>query len=92
MTGLEFIMGARSFAGERTAAPAAILEIGRRIVNHEVVGGASAEAPFSAGEQIYAHTSISGHGANRERNSSSLSRFVVATTIRLDRRMPISYW
>jgi hypothetical protein len=63
MTGLEFIMAARSFAGERTVLPAANLEVGRRIVNHEVVGGSTADAPFAAGEQIYAHTAISGHGA-----------------------------
>jgi hypothetical protein len=63
MTGLEFIMAARSFAGERTVSPSAHLEVGRRIVNHEVLGGPTAQSPFVAGEQVYAHTAISGHGA-----------------------------
>ena len=56
-------MAARAFPGERLSFPAASLEVGRRIVNREVVGGGSADAPFSAGEQVYAHTAISGHGA-----------------------------
>ena len=63
MTGLEFIMGARSFAGERFTSRAATLEVGRRILNHEVIGGATADAPFTAGEQVYAHTAIAGYGA-----------------------------
>ncbi len=62
MTGLQLLMSARAFAGERQSFPAAHLAIGRRIVNREVVGGESAEVPFSAGEQVYAHTAIGGHG------------------------------
>ncbi len=66
MTGLEFIMAARAFPGERLplpASPAATLEIGRRIVNRELVGGARAGEAFSPGEQVYAHTEVAGHGA-----------------------------
>jgi hypothetical protein len=63
MTGLEFLMSARAFAGERFTLPAAALELGRRIVNREAEGGESPESPFTTGEQIYAHTAISGHGA-----------------------------
>ena len=36
MTGLEFIMAARAFPGERFALPSATLEIGRRIINREL--------------------------------------------------------
>ncbi|HXJ21255.1 MAG TPA: DUF2914 domain-containing protein [Polyangia bacterium] len=60
MTGLEFLMSARAFAGEPAAAPVATLTLGRRIVNREPVDG---ERPFSAGEQIYAHSTVAGHGA-----------------------------
>ena len=66
MTGLEFIMAARAFPGERLpfpAAPAATLEIGRRIVNRELVGLARAGDPFAPGEQVYAHTDVAGYGA-----------------------------
>lgn len=63
MTGLEFLMSARAFAGERFTLPAATLQLGRRIVNHEATGGESPESPFEGGEQIYAHTAVSGHGA-----------------------------
>lgn len=60
MTGLEFLMSARAFAGERAATPVATLALGRRIVNREVVDG---DRPFAAGEQVYAHVTIGGHGA-----------------------------
>jgi hypothetical protein len=60
MTGLEFLMSARAFAGEPAARPVATLTLGRRIVNREPVDG---ERPFAAGEQLYAHTTIAGHGA-----------------------------
>ena len=63
MTGLEFIAAARAFAGEPIAARDATLDVGRRIVNSELAGGATAGVPFSAGEQVYAHPTISGHGA-----------------------------
>jgi len=63
MTGLEFLMAARAFVGERSTSRAVDLEIGRRIVNHEAVGGESPEDPFMGGEAVYAHTTISGHGA-----------------------------
>jgi Protein of unknown function (DUF2914) len=63
MTGLEFLMAARAFAGERLTSPTARLAVGRRIVNKEVVGRESPEDPFVAGENVYAHTTISGHGA-----------------------------
>jgi hypothetical protein len=63
MTGLEFIATARAFAGEPIAAREVTLDVGRRIVNSELAGGATAGVPFSAGEQVYAHTTISGHGA-----------------------------
>ena len=62
MTGLEFLMAARAFAGERLSARTARLALGRRIVNKEVVGRESPEDPFVAGENAYAHTTISGHG------------------------------
>jgi hypothetical protein len=63
MSGLEFLMAARAFAGERLSAPNASLAIGRRIVNREVVGRESPDSPFRAGDVVYAHTTISGHGA-----------------------------
>lgn len=63
MTGLEFLMSARAFAGERFTFPTSTLDLGRRIVNREAVDGETPESPFVAGENIYAHTSISGHGA-----------------------------
>jgi hypothetical protein len=63
MTGLEFIMAARAFAGERFSSKSATLDLGRRIVNREVVGGESPEDPFVNGETIYAYTAISGYGA-----------------------------
>jgi hypothetical protein len=63
MTGLEFLMSARAFAGERTHAPLATLTLGRRIVNREAIDGDAPNRPFTAGEQVYAHTTISGHGA-----------------------------
>jgi Protein of unknown function (DUF2914) len=63
MSGLEFLMAARAFAGERLSARNATLAIGRRIVNREVVGRESPESPFRAGDSVYAHTTVSGHGA-----------------------------
>jgi hypothetical protein len=62
MSGLEFLMAARAFAGERLSAPGATLAIGRRIVNREVVGRESPEHPFRAGDTVYAHTTVAGHG------------------------------
>ena len=47
MTGLEFIMAARAFPGERLRLPAATLEIGSRIVNRELVGVAVANDAFT---------------------------------------------
>ncbi len=63
MTGLEFLMSARAFAGERTVEPVATLTLARRIVNREPIDGATPAHPFAAGEQIYAHTTIAGQGA-----------------------------
>jgi hypothetical protein len=63
MTGLEFLMAARAFAGERLSSREVTLAVGRRIVNREVVGRESPERPFTDGETVYAHTSIAGHGA-----------------------------
>jgi hypothetical protein len=60
MTGLEFLMSARAFAGEPASAPVATLTLGRRIVNREPVDG---ETPFAASEQVYAHVTVAGHGA-----------------------------
>jgi Protein of unknown function (DUF2914) len=60
MTGLEFLMSARAFAGERVAVPVATLTLARRIVNREPVNG---ETPFAVGEQVYAHSTVAGHGA-----------------------------
>ena len=62
MTGLEFLMAARAFAGERLSSRALTLSIGRRIVNHEVVGRESPDRPFTSGETVYAHTVIAGFG------------------------------
>ena len=58
MTGLEFLMAARAFAGTRGAARGVTLALGRRIVNREVIGRESPEQPFTAGETVYAHTKI----------------------------------
>ena len=63
MSGLEFIMAARAFPGERQAARAATLQIGRRIVNRELVGVAGVNDAFTPGEQVYAHSDVAGHGA-----------------------------
>ncbi len=63
MTGLEFLMSARAFAGEPTQAPLATLTLARRIVNRDPIDGPTPDRPFSAGEQVYAHTTIAGHGA-----------------------------
>ncbi|HVZ75514.1 MAG TPA: DUF2914 domain-containing protein [Polyangia bacterium] len=63
MSGLEFLMAARAFAGERLSTKSATLAIGRRIVNREVVGRESPQSPFRAGDAIYAHTTVAGHGA-----------------------------
>jgi hypothetical protein len=62
MTGLELLMSARAFAGERQRFPAAHLAVGRRIVNREVMDGERPDAPFTAGEHVYAHTAVAGHG------------------------------
>jgi Protein of unknown function (DUF2914) len=62
-SGLEFLMAARAFAGERLTARGVTLAVGRRIINREVVGRESPEHPFVAGETVYAHTTVSGHGA-----------------------------
>jgi hypothetical protein len=62
MTGLQFLLAARAFAGERLSSRSERLEIGRRIVNREVFGGESPESPFRAGETVYAHSAVSGHG------------------------------
>jgi hypothetical protein len=63
MSGLEFIMAARAFAGERFSGKSVSLDLGRRIVNRAVVGGESPEDPFVNGETIYAYTAVSGYGA-----------------------------
>ena len=63
MTGLEFIMAARAFPGERFALPSATLEIGRRIINRELAAVARAGETFAPGEEVYAHSDVSGHGA-----------------------------
>jgi len=63
MTGLEFLMSANAFPGERFTLPAATLDLGRRIVNREAVDGPTPASPFRGGENVYAHTTISGHGA-----------------------------
>jgi hypothetical protein len=60
MTGLELLMAARAFAGQRLSSRAVTLAIGRRIINHEVVGRESPDRPFVAGEGVYAHTTIAG--------------------------------
>ena len=62
MTGLEFLISARAFAGERASAAASVITVGRRIVNREVVGGESPDSPFRAGESLYAHSSVAGQG------------------------------
>ena len=62
MTGLDFILNARAFAGERAAGKASAVAMGRRIVNREVVGGESPDSPFRAGEVIYAHSTVAGQG------------------------------
>ena len=46
MSGLEFLMAARAFAGERLSARNATLAIGRRIVNREVVGRREPRRPL----------------------------------------------
>jgi hypothetical protein len=63
MSGLEFLMAARAFAGEKLSTRGAKLAVGRRIVNREVVGRESPESPFRAGDTVYAHTTVSGHGS-----------------------------
>ena len=63
MSGLEFLMAARAFAGEKLSTRGAKLAVGRRIVNREVVGRESPGSPFRAGDTVYAHTTVSGHGA-----------------------------
>jgi hypothetical protein len=63
MTGLDFILNARAFGGERAAPRSSAIAVGRRIVNREVVGGESPDSPFRAGEVVYAHTTVAGHGA-----------------------------
>jgi hypothetical protein len=63
MTGLEFILGARSAAnsgGEPPAARSASIVVGRRIALREVVDGESPESPFRAGETLYAYGSVAG--------------------------------
>ena len=44
MTGLEFIMAARAFPGERFTLPSATLEIGRRIINRELAADFNLES------------------------------------------------
>jgi hypothetical protein len=44
MTGLDFILNARAFAGERAAGKSSTIAVGRRIVNREVVGGESPDS------------------------------------------------
>jgi hypothetical protein len=63
MTGLELFMAARAFPGERFTSRTATLEIGRRIVNRELVGAVEPGAALVAGEQVYAHTDVAGYGA-----------------------------
>ncbi len=63
MSVLVFLWGARGFGGARLSARNATLAVGRRIVNREVVGRESPESPFRAGDCVYAHTTVSGHGA-----------------------------
>jgi hypothetical protein len=63
MSGLEFLMAARAFAGEKLSTRGAKLAIGRRIVNRDVVGRESPGSPFRAGDTVYAHTTVSGHGS-----------------------------
>jgi hypothetical protein len=63
MTGLQFLLDARAFGGEFDRSPTAGIAVGRRIVNHEVVGGESPDSPFRAGEVVYAHSTVAGHGA-----------------------------
>jgi hypothetical protein len=63
MTGLDFILNARAFAGERAAGRSSSIAVGRRIVNREVVGGENPESPFRAGEMVYAHSAVAGQGA-----------------------------
>jgi DUF2914 family protein len=66
MTGLDFILNARTFsfggAGADNNRPAPIA-VGRRIVNREVVGGESPDCPFRAGEVLYAHSAVAGQSA-----------------------------
>ena len=63
MTGLQFLLDARAFAGEPDQSRSAEIAVGRRIVNREVVGGESPESPFRAGELVYAHSTVAGQGA-----------------------------
>ena len=63
MTGLDFILNARAFAGERASTASSLIAVGRRIVNREVVGGESPDRPFRAGETVYAHSTVAGQGA-----------------------------
>ena len=63
MTGLELFMAARAFPGERFTSRTATLEIGRRIVNRELVGAVEPGTALVAGEHLYAHTDVAGYGA-----------------------------
>ena len=58
MTGLEFILGARTFTPPSSRTDAIV--VGRRIVGREVADGESPESPFRAGETLYAYASVAG--------------------------------
>jgi len=65
LTGLDFILNARTFAfgGERPAARSSAIAVGRRIVDRQVVGGESPDSPFRAGEVVYAESAVAGQSA-----------------------------
>jgi len=62
LTGLDFILNARTFAfgGERPATRSSAIAVGRRIVDRQVVGGESPDSPFRAGEVVYAESAVAG--------------------------------
>ena len=65
LTGLDFILNARTFAfgGAPAAAQSPEVAVGRRIVDREVVGGESPDSPFRAGQVLYAHSAVAGQDA-----------------------------